>query len=103
MQGHTVDAKGQQRQVETDRHKAGQTSPSSTSSRQVPGCFFANPGVGSGDDDCFPIQPLLGRPAVAAHAPAWHTHTQVKHQGRKAMNSTSTIGEGTSFHCFCWQ
>lgn len=32
---------------------------SGTSSGQIPGCFFANAGVGSSDDDRFPIQPLL--------------------------------------------
>lgn len=42
-------------------------SASGTSSGQIPGCLFANAGVGSGDDDRFPIQPPVRRPAMAAH------------------------------------
>lgn len=40
-------------QVETNA--GGQTGPSSTSLRQISGRFFANAGVGSGDDDRFAI------------------------------------------------
>lgn len=54
-------------QVETNA--GGQTGLSSTSPRQISGCFFANAGVGSGDDDRLAIQSLLRCPAVAAHAP----------------------------------
>lgn len=44
----------------------GASVSSGTSPGQISGCFFANAGVGSSDDDRFPIQPLLRRPAMAA-------------------------------------
>lgn len=49
------------------RVAAGEAGASGTSSGQISGCFFANAGVGPGDDDRFPIQPLLRGPAMAAH------------------------------------
>lgn len=52
------------------RVAAGEAGASGTSSGQISGCFFANAGVGSGDDDRFPIQPLLRGPAMAAHVAA---------------------------------
>lgn len=52
---------------QTTGKAAGEAGAGGTSSGQISGRFFANAGVGSGDDDRFPIQPLLRGPAVAAH------------------------------------
>lgn len=51
--------------TEKERIEGGETEADrqldrgSTSPGQVPGCLFADAGVGPGDDDGFPIQPLL--------------------------------------------
>lgn len=60
---------GEKRREEHQREWSGKqqgVSSSGTSPGQISGCFFANAGVGSSDDDRFPIQPLLRRPAMAA-------------------------------------
>lgn len=62
---------GKNIEEEACRETAGQKSR--TSPCQVPGGFFANAGVGSGDDDCFPIEPLLRWPVVTAHTPEQDT------------------------------
>lgn len=83
------------RQVETNA--GGQTGVSSTSPRQIPGCFFANAGVGSGDDDRFAIQPLLRCPAVEAHAPERVKKKESSQRwGKKHEIHSSITSEGKS-------